>query len=167
MTIAAGLLSEFDQESKSTRRLLERVPDAKLGWRPHPKSHPLAWLAGHVAQIPTWMQYSIAQDELDIDPVGGFTPPPLPESTREILQRFDAHMQQARTVLAGASDATLMQPWTLKKRGVAMLTLPRAAVVRGFVMNHGYHHRGQLTVYLRLLDVPLPSIYGPTADEAF
>lgn len=166
MAIRDGLLPEFDQEMASTRKTLERVPDDKLSWKPHPKSGAMGWLAGHLAQLPSWASIAIQQDSLDLAP-GGTPPPqpPLPGSRQEILDMFDQHVVAARAAISGVSDDHLMKPWTLLKGGQTIMTLPRIAVLRGFVMNHLIHHRAQLGVYLRLNNLPVPSIYGPSADE--
>jgi len=165
MTLATSLLPELDNESATTRKLLETIPAAKAGWRPHPKSWSLGDLSVHIANLPSWMSITLAQTELDLAPPGGpvFTPPKF-ESPAATVRFFDANVAKARAALAAASDAELLVPWTLKNGGVAQFTLPRLAVLRSFVLNHLIHHRGQLTVYLRLCDVPLPSVYGPTAD---
>lgn len=167
MPIAAALLPEFDHEAANTRKTLERVPEDKLGWKPHPKSPTLGWLASHVAELPHWTVIALQQDSLDLAPPGA--PPPRREEAKtraELLARFDERVAAARTALAGASDETLLSPWTLMKSGQQLMTMPKLAVVRSFVMNHGIHHRAQLTVYLRLNDVPVPALYGPSADEA-
>jgi uncharacterized damage-inducible protein DinB len=166
MAIGDGLLPEFDQEMANTRRTLERVPDDKLAWKPHPKSGAMGWLAGHLAQLPNWAALTLAGDSFDLEPGGvAPTPPPLPKSRQEILDMFDKHVAAGRSAIAGASDEQLLKPWTLLKNGQAILTLPRIAVLRSFVLNHLIHHRAQLGVYLRLNDLPVPSIYGPSADE--
>jgi len=160
-----ALLPELDQELATTRKLLSLVPEAKTSFRPHPKSFTLGELSLHVANILTWMPKTLQATELDLDPPSGprFTPPRF-ESAAATLKMFDETSRAARAALAAASDVDLAVPWTLKKHGQAMFTLPRAACVRSFVMNHLIHHRGQLTVYLRMCDVPLPPVYGPTAD---
>ena len=167
MAIAAALLPEFDNEMATTRKVLERVPADKFGWRPHDKSMPFGKLASHVATLPSWAVNGIELDELDIAPVGQ-PPYTVPEaaSSEELLATFDKCAADARAAIAGASDETLMQTWTLLKGGQKVLAMPRVAVLRVFVMNHVVHHRGQLSVYLRLNDIPVPSIYGPSADEA-
>jgi uncharacterized damage-inducible protein DinB len=167
MAIRDSLLPEFDMEMASTRKTLERVPDAKLGWKPHPKSGAMGWLASHVADIGGWAVMTITQDSVDIEPNGvPMQPPPLPKSTKEIVEKFDKNVQQARAALSNVSDADLMKPWSLLKNGKALMTMPKVACLRGFIMNHMIHHRAQLGVYLRLNDVPVPSIYGPSADES-
>lgn len=166
MAIAQSLLPEFDNEMANTRKTLERVPDGKFDWKPHPKSGSMGWLAGHLANIPHWVTIAVQQDSLDLAPAGGPpTPPPAPKNNKELLQNFDRNVADARTAIAAASDEQLMKPWSLLKTGQTILTLPKAGVLRAFVMNHIIHHRAQLGVYLRLNDIPVPSIYGPSADE--
>lgn len=165
MAMRDALLPELDQELATTRQLLELVPEAKTSFRPHAKSWTLGELSLHLANLLTWLPSTLKATELDLDPPGGpkFVPPRF-ESARATLMMFDETSRAARAALAAASDAELMVPWTLKKHGQAMFTLPRVACLRSFVMNHLIHHRGQLTVYLRMVDVPLPPVYGPTAD---
>lgn len=167
MRIADTLLPEFDHEMANTRKELERVPEDKLGWKPHPKSGSLGWLASHVANIPSWPSFVIGQDALDLEPGGKqMTPPAAPASRQELLASFDQNVKQGREAIAAANNEQFMQSWSLKRNGQTLMTLPKAAVLRGFVMNHLIHHRAQLGVYLRLNDVPVPAIYGPSADEA-
>ena len=166
MAMRDGLLPEFDQEMASTRRTLERVPEDKFAWSPHEKSGSMGWLAGHLANVPTWATLSITQDSLDLAPGGKPTDPaPAPQTVAELLATFDKNAADARAAIAAASDEELMKPWSLLQNGKTMMTLPKAAVVRSFVMNHIIHHRAQLGVYLRLNNVPVPSVYGPSADE--
>lgn len=166
MPLSAALLPEFDQEMASTRKTLERVPDSKFSWKPHQKSSTMGQLAGHLANIPSWLPFTIKQDSLDLAPGGKqMEPPPVPNNNKELLAQFDENVKQGRSVLAAASDAQLMQSWSLLNNGKTMMTLPKAAVVRSFVMNHLIHHRAQLGVYLRLNNLPVPAIYGPSADE--
>jgi uncharacterized damage-inducible protein DinB len=163
MTISQTLLPEFDQEMKTTRRLLERVPSEKAEWKPHPKSFPLGHLAQLVATMPGWITNAVTSTELDLAGGGGYKF----QKTDALLEQFDRHVREARAAIAAASDADFDVPWSLKMGPqVVLLTMPRGAVVRQHI-SHLSHHRGQLTVYLRLLDVPIPSIYGPTADEAW
>ncbi|HEX9160278.1 MAG TPA: DinB family protein [Thermoanaerobaculia bacterium] len=163
MAIADSLLPEFDREMSVTRKLLDRVPEDKIAWKPHPKSYSLGDLAIHVANIPTWIRF-IVNDDL-FDTAAPFQRP-APFSTRSAaLEFFDNNVLTARAALASASDARLMGPWSLKHGEQTLFTMPRVAVLRSFAMNHHIHHRGQLTVYLRMHDVPLPNMYGPTADE--
>ena len=166
MAIAEVLLPEFDQEAAGARRTLERVPADKFEWRPHEKSGTMIWLAGHLANLPSWAAVTMSGDQLDVAPGGKpMPPPPTPASVDELVATFDRCAAEARAALAGASDADFMKPWSLLNNGKVMMTLPKAAVIRSFVMNHLVHHRAQLGVYLRMNDVPVPSIYGPSADE--
>ncbi|MFZ5623279.1 MAG: DinB family protein [Gemmatimonadota bacterium] len=166
MPIAELLIPEFDNEMGRTRRVLERLPDGKLDWRPHEKSWTLRELATHVAQIPGWLTYAIRTDELDIAPVDG--PPmeqPRPESTAGILALFEGALGEARAALAGTKDDAFDATWTLKAGGKTIFSASRYMVVRETVLNHLVHHRGQLTVYLRQCGAPVPGTYGPSADE--
>ena len=166
MSIAETLLPEFDHEMAGTRRMLEVVPADAATWRPHPKSYTLGDLAAHIARLPLWGRYTLQQSELDLGlpenaslARAGFT------TTPDLLERFDRNVGEARAALAAMSDAEMSEVWTLKNAGKVIFSMPRAAVLRGFVLSHLIHHRGQLSVYLRLRDVPLPSLYGPTADN--
>ncbi len=164
--ISSMLLPEFEHEIATTRRVLERLPEDKPEFRPHPKSMTLARLAGHVAEIPLWAVVTLLQPEFDVAPVDGPRMEALVMTDRSsLLMDFDAKVQQARDLLAAASDEYLMQPWSLKSGGQTVMAMPRAAVMRSFVLNHLVHHRAQLALYLRMNDVPVPSIYGPSADE--
>ncbi len=164
--ISHSLLPEFDHETANTRRTLERVPENRGDFRPHPKSMALARLAGHLAELPGWATMTLSQDELDMNPPGGRPAPPGMMTTRkQLLDTFDDNVRKARAILASTSDETMMKPWTLKNGGQTILSMPRVAVMRSFVMNHMVHHRAQLGVYLRMNDVAVPSIYGPSADE--
>jgi uncharacterized damage-inducible protein DinB len=165
MSIAESLLPEFDHEAATTRALLERVPEGKAAWKPHPKSMSLGELAMHVASITSWTPITLTHTEFDTNPPGGqrYTSPAF-ESTHKMLAAYDEGVKAARAMLAAATDGEMMAPWALKSGGKTIFSMPRAGVFRSFVMNHVIHHRGQLSVYLRLCDVPLPSIYGPTAD---
>jgi uncharacterized damage-inducible protein DinB len=164
MTIAESLLPEFDREMGLTRRLLERVPDGQFSWTPHAKSMTLGRLAEHLAELPGWAKVSIL--EAGIDMTVGRPPDYVAPATRAaVLTMFDKNVVEARAALSGRTDAELQAPWTLRAQGKEIFTMPKAIVLRGFVMNHIIHHRGQMSVYLRLRDVPLPSIYGPSADE--
>lgn len=165
MAIAESILPEFDHETATTRTLLERVPADKADWKPHAKSMSLGQLAMHIANLPVWASIALERKEFDTSPPGGgrVTSPPL-ESASHLLQTYDDHVSAARALLARTTDAEFMVQWTLKTGGKSMFSMPRIAVFRSFVLNHAVHHRGQLSVYLRLLDVPIPNIYGPTAD---
>jgi uncharacterized damage-inducible protein DinB len=161
--IVDALLPEFDHEMTTTRKLLERVPDGRLEWKPHARSMSLGALATHVATIPHWGEITLTQSEIDM---GGAGTAELVRSRSELLARFDKNVAATRSALLGKSDAELMAPWSLKNNGHTMFTMPKAVVWRSFVMNHVIHHRAQLSVYLRMHDVPLPAMYGPSADEA-
>ena len=162
MPLVDALLPEFDHEMTVTRKLLERVPDDKLAWKPHQKSYSLGQLAQHVATIPMWGSVTLNEPELD---VAGGALPESPSSRAQILDTFDSHVAKTRAALTGRSDAELMAPWALKRDGHVIFSMPKASVWRSFVMSHLIHHRAQLSVYLRMQDVPLPSMYGPSADE--
>jgi uncharacterized damage-inducible protein DinB len=162
MAIVDGLLPEYDHETGTTRKLLERVPDGNFDWKPHPKSMSLGQLAGHLATMLSWGQSVLNQPSFDL--AGDFTPPAL-QTRADLLAAFDKEAQATRAALVGKLDAELVAPWTLKRGDKTMFTMPKIGVMRSFVLNHMIHHRGQLSVYLRLHDVPLPSIYGPSADE--
>jgi uncharacterized damage-inducible protein DinB len=162
MSIAA-LLRELEQESAITRRVLERVPGDKLTWRPHPKSMSLGTLAMHVAMSPGATATWATQDVTDFGSGGGA--PADPTSVEEILAAHDESAKKTREALTTIGDERMKAPWKAVAGGNTVFEMPKAALVRSIVMNHTYHHRGQLSVYLRLLDVPVPSIYGPSADE--
>jgi uncharacterized damage-inducible protein DinB len=165
MALKDALLPEFDHEMGTTRRLLERTPADKFAWKPHDKSMSLGQLVGHVANIPHWMDGILQHTVFDIEAQGIGPRPRVPESLASLLEEFDRNVKAARAGLAGTGDAEMLAPWTLKQGTHEIFTLPRVASIRSFIMNHMIHHRGQLSVYLRLNGVPLPSIYGPTADE--
>lgn len=165
MSISQSLLPEIAHEMASTRKELERVPDDRLAWKPHAKSMTLGRLASHLAELPSWGQMTMQTTELDIAQPGQDTRGASLGSRSEMLALFDKNLAAATAAIAAASDADYMVPWTLIKAGKAIFTLPRIAVLRSMVLNHNVHHRAQLGVYLRLLDIPVPSIYGPTADE--
>ena len=162
MSLTDALLPELDHELAVTRKLLERVPEDRVEWKPHDKSFSLGQLVAHISNLPRWGQLTLEQAGLDL---ADQTSPAVLTSRKEALVRFDESARVFRAALVGRTDAELMAPWTLKQKGAAIFTMPKAAVLRSFVINHLIHHRGQLSVYLRLLDVPLPSIYGPSADE--
>ena len=167
MSISESMLPEFDHEVVGVRTTLERVPEDKLDWKPHPKSGSMGWLAGHLANLPTWAVLTVEQDELDLLPGGKPLPQaPPPTGAADLVATLDRNAAAARAAIAGAGDADLLRPWSLLQNGVTIMTLPKVAVLRGFVFNHLIHHRAQLGVYLRLNDIPVPSLYGPSADEA-
>jgi uncharacterized damage-inducible protein DinB len=164
MSIADALLPEFDREMGVTRRLLDRLPDAQFDWKPHEKSMTLGRLAEHLAELPAWASVAVTQSSVDMSAgrPPGYVPP---QSRRAVLEMFDKNVKDARAAISGKTDADLMAPWTLKAEGTEVFTMPKAAVLRSFVLNHLVHHRGQMSVYLRLQSVPVPSMYGPSADE--
>lgn len=163
MALPDALLPEFDQEMAVTRLVLERLPEHAFGWRPHPRSFDLGTLASHLAQIPRWGTSILNRDAHDLD-VAGAPPASLPD-VATILDRFDHHVRDVRRRLVEMTDAELAATWTLRRGSQIVLTMPRIAAVRSFVLHHSIHHRGQLTVYLRQHDVSIPPLYGPTADE--
>ena len=158
-----SLLPEFDQEMAATRRVLERVPDTALEWRPHPKSFNLGELATHLSRIPHWGSLILKQDAYDLA-TSGPRKPALP-TVAAVLEHFDANVREVRRSLVEMTDGQLLQPWMLRRGDHVVMSVPRVSAVRGFVVRHLVHHRGQMTVYLRMHDVPLPPLYGPTADE--
>ena len=162
MGMADAFLQEIDQEGKTTRRVLERIPADRLAWRPHAKSMSLGELALHVAQVPGAIATWALEDTSNL---GGSKPQAQAESTEQVLKAHDASMVKAREVLGKLGDAGLQRNWQAVAGGAPIMAMPKVALFRSIVMNHWYHHRGQLSVYLRLLDVPVPSIYGPSADE--
>ncbi len=161
MAMIDGLLQELEQEAQTTRRVLERVPDDKLGWRPHKKSRTLGELALHVATTPGGVATLVAQPEVE-EPA--FTDP-SPKSKSDVLAALDESLATAKRMLGKMDDGALMATWKMNRNGREILAMPRVAMLRSVMLNHWYHHRGQLSVYLRELDVPVPSIYGPSADE--
>lgn len=166
MSIAQSLLPEYDHELATTRRVLERVPEAEFGWTPHERSMTMGQLASHIANTPFWLTATLDTPFYDLsvreDKEATYAPP----ASREVLlKEFDERVQKARASLAKATDAEMLEPWALKQGDKEIFSMPRVAVVRAFVMNHLIHHRGQLSVYLRLKGVPLPAMYGPSADE--
>jgi uncharacterized damage-inducible protein DinB len=164
MALKDALLPEFDHEMGTTRRVLERVPEADFAWKPHDKSFTLGQLAGHVANIPHWVDAIVQNTVFDLAD-GADARPRVPESMDWLLSQFDKNVGAARSGIARLSDPEFLTAWTFKNNGQIVFTMPRAAALRSFVMNHLIHHRGQLTVYLRLKNVPVPPVYGPTADE--
>ena len=166
MTMAEFLVGEFNHESGSTRKVLERVPEQQVDWAPHPKSKSLGELANHIAGIPVWVGRILNSTEYDFLAPGAPTPGIRPwESKSALLAKHDKNVADARAIIAKTSDAQFLENFSLKRGGEIMFTMPRIAVLRSMVYSHTIHHRGQLTVYLRLKEVPLPGIYGPTADE--
>jgi uncharacterized damage-inducible protein DinB len=164
MPISDALLQEYDAEAANTRRVLERVPEDKFSWRPHAKSQTLGELANHLAEVPKWTAVTLTAPELDFAAMGDYKPNTY-TSRADLLAAYDKDVAEARAIISKTSDDAWQQVWTMRKGDEIVLSAPRTTVMRSFIMNHGIHHRAQLGVYLRLNDVPVPSIYGPTADE--
>jgi uncharacterized damage-inducible protein DinB len=166
MNISEALIPEFDQEMATTRRVLERVPEVKYGWKPHEKSMTAGRLASHICEMGMWASMTMTTGEFDFNPGGKQAFPAFNAASKtELLAEFDKQTANGRAALAAASNEEYMKNWALKNNGQVLFTMPKVVVIRSFVFNHIVHHRGQLSVYLRLLDVPVPSIYGPSADE--
>lgn len=158
-----GMLNELTHEAASTRKMLERVPFEKGDYKPHEKSFPLSRLAAHVAELPAWVTMTVKTDELDF--MSGAYQSPKPVTHEELLRVFDDNIAAAKEALQSTDMEELMKPWTLRRGEQVLFTMPKVAVIRSFALNHLVHHRGQLSVYLRMNDVPLPGMYGPSADE--
>lgn len=166
MPMNQAFLPEFDHEMATTRKFLERVPENKPDWAPHPKSMKMGALAAHIAHMPGWAKETMERESLDVAPGGKQMEMPKPSNRAELLALFDKNVAAGRAALAAATDdSAWMKPWALQSNGQTLFSMPRVAVVRTFVLNHVIHHRAQLGVYLRLNDVPVPSTYGPSADE--
>ncbi|MGA7920021.1 MAG: DinB family protein [Candidatus Acidiferrales bacterium] len=166
MAMRDAILAEFDHEMISTRQTLERVPEGKGDWAPHEKSMKMGRLAGHVAELCGWTSAIILQDNFDFRPADA--PPRQPmvmTSRKQLMDEFDKNQAAARAAIAGASDESLQKTWSLLRGGQTIVSMPRMNFLRSFVMNHIIHHRAQLGVYLRMNNVPVPSVYGPSADE--
>lgn len=163
MTISEIFLPEFEHEMASTRKMLERVPEDKFSWKPHDKSMTLGRLASHVAEMPEWAAVVIHQDKLELTPE---TRPFNAASRAELLEKHDKHSTEAREAIAGASDEEMAKMWSLIIGGHIVFSMPRAGTLRAMVLSHMIHHRGQLSVYLRMNDVAVPGMYGPSADES-
>jgi len=163
MPLNEVFIAELENEAKATRRLLERVPIEKSDWQPHGKSMTMGRLASHVAEISGWVAHTLDADELDFSKMD--YKPKIAKSNAELLEIFEENHKKALNSLKNAKDEEFMKPWTLRNGEHVYMTLPKAVVLRSFAYSHQIHHRGQLTVYMRMNDVPLPGIYGPTADE--
>jgi uncharacterized damage-inducible protein DinB len=157
------LLAEFDREANLTYAVLGRIPGDRLDWQPHQRSRTIGQLAAHLADLPRWATAVIEGREFDLDAMPPSTESPA--SLADVISRFDVNVGEARRALVARTDAELLAPWTLRRGGEEVFTVPRLIAVRTVLLQHATHHRGQLTVYLRLLDVPLPPLYGPSADE--
>jgi uncharacterized damage-inducible protein DinB len=167
MKISDALLPEFDQEMAATRKCLARIPDGKFSYKPHPKSFDMGALAVHIATMLDWGVVTLQTDNFDYAPVGGEPyVAPVATNNAELLAIFDKAAAAFRAALAATENDAMMKPWSLQGGGHTVFTMPKAAVLRTMIFNHIVHHRGQLSVYLRLCDIPVPAIYGPSADEA-
>jgi uncharacterized damage-inducible protein DinB len=166
MTIGQSLLPEYDTEMAGTRKVLERVPEEKWDWKIHEKSNTIGWAANHLADIPGWVAIAINRDSLDVEPEEGKRyQSPVERSVAAVLKQFDANVAEGRRLLETVDDETLHAPWSLLRRGETLMTMPRLVVIRTWVLNHMIHHRAHLCVYLRVNDVPVPGLYGPSADD--
>lgn len=163
MAIIDDMIQEFENEAASTRKVLERVPEDKFGWKPHDKSMSLGDLACHISDTASWVPTTMKEDEFSFS-MDGYQPYKA-ASTKQLVEDFDKRVKEAVAAMKGTPDADLMKTWKMTMDGQTIIEMPRGAVIRNFILNHAIHHRAQLGVYLRLLDVPLPQIYGPTADE--
>lgn len=161
MGMIDALAMEYQYETGVTRKVIDRVPEDKFGWKPHDKSMTAGALASHITEIQGWTPGTLASDEFKIDDYK----PYVPKSKAELLQTFDTLVADSLKAMKGVSDQTLMKGWKMTQKGQTLLEMPKVAVLRTWVLNHQIHHRGQLSVYLRLLGQPVPSIYGPSADE--
>ena len=164
MSMNSALIAEFQQESENTRKMLERIPVEKFSWKPHDKSYDLVTLARHIAEMAGWAGFTVNANELDFATMD-YTPPVI-NSLKDLMDLFEKNRADCIASLEKATDEIMMQPWTLRNGTHVIFTLPKIVVLRSMVFNHIIHHRGQLSVYLRLLDVPVPGMYGPSADEA-
>lgn len=166
MSIRQSLLPEYDAEMANTRKVLERIPEDKLEWKAHPKSNTIGWVGMHLAEIPGWTEPTLNKDFWDIAPVGE-EPYRTPKATtlKAMLDLFDENVASGRAAIAAAEDEQFQQPWSLLMGGNPVLTMPRIGVIRTYVLNHSIHHRAHLCVYLRLNNVPVPGMYGPSGDE--
>ena len=163
MRIIDSMIQELEQESVNTRKVLERIPDDKMGWKPHAKSQTFAQLGSQLAESFRWVGHALEKDEFDLNTKDH--KPWLAGSKKEMLEEFDTRLKEALAIMKNQPDENLMKMWAFKLDGKKLFELPKAAVLRSMIFNHSYHHRGQLTVYLRLNDIPVPAIYGPSADE--
>lgn len=167
MSLSELLFADLQQEFANTRKTLERIPDDRWAWKIHEKSNTIGWVATHLGRIPSWTKLTFDRDSLDLNPSDGPNfDPPTPANRAESLQIFDENAAQAVTTIQAVDDVMLDQPWTLLSAGETIFTIPKHMVIRTWVINHLVHHRAILTVYLRMNDVPVPALYGPSADEA-
>ncbi len=161
MSLVDCILTEIDQEAQTTKRVLDRIPEDKLAWKPHPKAFSLGQLALHIASVPGSVAALAVPDSMEAP---NFRQPEA-KTRQEVLDTFSKSLESAKDTLSKMDDARLMSTWSLTKNGRVLMSIPRIGFIRSILMNHNYHHRGQLSVYLRILNVPVPSIYGPSADE--
>ncbi|TWU27378.1 DinB family protein [Bythopirellula polymerisocia] len=167
MSYAEQILPEFEQEMANTRKVLERVPEDKLDWQAHPKSRTIGWNANHLAEIPGWVEGTLTQADWDIAPVDGEAyQTPQHKTQKEILELFDKNVADAKLAISAVEDAAMGEMWSLLQAGEPLMTMPRSGVIRSFVINHTVHHRAILCVYLRLNNIPVPGMYGPSGDES-
>jgi uncharacterized damage-inducible protein DinB len=167
MSIAQTFLPEFDEEMASTRKVLERIPDDRLQWKAHPRSNTIGWVGSHLAEIPSWIEGTLTEPEWDFNPPGGEPyRTPILSSRGAMLKAFDTAVATGRKAIAATSDAEFLKDWSMLDGGKVLLTMPRTGVIRSFILNHAIHHRAILCVYLRLNDIPVPGMYGPSGDEA-
>jgi len=167
MQLVEQLVLEFKQEAGHTRKVLERISEDKWNWRPHSKSWTMGELATHIANVPSWAPMTIANDSMNIDPSNVSAQKTVAAQTlQEILDRFDKNCMEAESALAQSSEEHLFTPWTMQSGEKVLFKMPRLSVLRNFILNHLIHHRAQMCVYLRLNGLPVPAIYGPTADES-
>jgi hypothetical protein len=166
MSIAQSILPEFDLEMAGTRKTIERIPDAKLDWKAHPKSNTIGWVGSHLAEIPGWVEGTLTQDSWDFSPPGQAPyRTPVLSGHQQMVKVFDQNVASARRAIESTPDAEYAKNWSLLWQGNIVFTMPRITVIRSFVLNHIIHHRAILTVYLRLNDIPVPALYGPSGDE--
>jgi len=166
MSFGKSIVPEFDQEMANTRKVLERIPFDKLDWKAHPKSNTIGWVGSHLAEIPGWVAGTLQRETWDINPVGGEPYKTIKATSREqLLEIFDKNVAEARSALESTTDEAFAKEWSLLSQGQPILTMPRTAVIRSLVVNHTIHHRAVLCVYLRLNDIPVPGMYGPSGDE--
>lgn len=161
MKLVDTILMELDQEAQTTKRVLDRIPGDKLSWKPHPRSYSLGQLGLHIASVPGNIAAAAVPDSMEAPSFSQ----PEPKNRQEILDTFSRGLESAKATLKKMDDVRLNSTWSLTKNGKVVMSVPRIAFLRSILLNHNYHHRGQLAVYLRMLDVPVPSIYGPSADE--
>ncbi|QDV52543.1 DinB family protein [Gimesia fumaroli] len=166
MTIAESILPEFEIEMAGTRKVLERIPDDKLDWKAHSKSNTIGWVAKHLTEIASWTASILAHDSFDINPKDceAYKPPQL-NTTQEILDQFDKYVEESKQLIQQTPDEEFGKPWSLLNAGEPLFTMPKLAVIRTWVLNHTIHHRAYLCSYLRLNDIPVPGLYGPSGDE--